>query len=113
MKLKQDSSAPESVPISRSQIEVITEIGCDASFIRDPGLNPSGQYDLVAVLTHMGRAADSGHYMAWVKQTNSDAWWKFDDDVVSACSSEDIVKLEGGGDWHTAYICLYKAKILE
>jgi hypothetical protein len=26
---------------------------------------------------------------------------------------EDIQKLEGGGDWHTAYICLYRAKQLE
>ena len=28
----------------------------------------TGIYDLVAVLTHKGRSADSGHYVAWVKQ---------------------------------------------
>uniref|UniRef100_A0A2P2M920 Ubiquitin carboxyl-terminal hydrolase n=1 Tax=Rhizophora mucronata TaxID=61149 RepID=A0A2P2M920_RHIMU len=28
----------------------------------------TGIYDLVAVLTHQGRSADSGHYVAWVKQ---------------------------------------------
>jgi ubiquitin carboxyl-terminal hydrolase 14 len=28
----------------------------------------TGVYDLVAVLTHKGRSADSGHYVAWVKQ---------------------------------------------
>lgn len=28
----------------------------------------TGLYDLVAVLTHKGRSADSGHYVAWVKQ---------------------------------------------
>ena len=30
----------------------------------------TGVYDLVAVLTHKGRSADSGHYVAWVKQEN-------------------------------------------
>lgn len=30
----------------------------------------TGIYDLVAVLTHKGRSADSGHYVAWVKQDN-------------------------------------------
>jgi ubiquitin carboxyl-terminal hydrolase 14 len=28
----------------------------------------TGIYDLVAVLTHKGRSADSGHYVGWVKQ---------------------------------------------
>ncbi|CAI9767158.1 unnamed protein product [Fraxinus pennsylvanica] len=44
----------------------------------------TGIYDLVAVLTHKGRRADSGHYIAWVKQET--------------------------GDWHMAYICMYKAR---
>jgi len=30
----------------------------------------TGIYDLVAVLTHKGRSADSGHYVGWVKQEN-------------------------------------------
>ena len=30
----------------------------------------TGIYDLVSVLTHKGRSADSGHYVAWVKQEN-------------------------------------------
>eukprot|EP00842_Homolaphlyctis_polyrhiza_P003139 jgi/Hompol1/3826/HPOL_003366-RA len=94
-------------------LAVIREIGLDASLINDPGVNPSGQYDLVAVLTHVGRAADSGHYIGWVKQHNGDKWWKFDDEKVSQVNQEDITKLEGGGDWHTAYICLYAAKKLE
>ena len=29
---------------------------------------PAGKYDLIGVLTHKGRSADSGHYVAWVKQ---------------------------------------------
>mgnify|MGYP002775761652 CR=1 FL=1 len=31
-------------------------------------LQVTGYYDLAAVLTHKGRSADSGHYVAWVKQ---------------------------------------------
>ncbi|KAL4626708.1 hypothetical protein ACB092_05G116800 [Castanea dentata] len=34
----------------------------------DSGTQMTGIYDLVAVLSHKGRSADSGHYVAWVKQ---------------------------------------------
>ncbi len=100
----------------KDQRTLLKELGVDASLVEDLGANASGQYDLVAVLTHVGRAADSGHYIGWVKDTStpkSTGWLKFDDDRVSPCSEEEITKLEGGGDWHTAYICLYRAKQLE
>ena len=32
----------------------------------------TGVYDLVSVLTHKGRSADSGHYVAWVKQESGE-----------------------------------------
>jgi len=69
----------------------------------------NGNYQLEAVLSHIGRSSDSGHYIAWVR-AKDDIWLKFDDDYISTCTSEDIKKLSGGGDWHIAYICLYKAK---
>ncbi|KAI0560098.1 Ubiquitinyl hydrolase 1 [Gracilaria domingensis] len=69
----------------------------------------SGNYELCAVLTHQGRAADAGHYVAWVKDAGS-KWYKFDDDKVSIQTEEDVKKLSGGGDWHMAYMCLYRAK---
>uniref|UniRef100_A0A6N2MPK4 Ubiquitin carboxyl-terminal hydrolase n=1 Tax=Salix viminalis TaxID=40686 RepID=A0A6N2MPK4_SALVM len=69
----------------------------------------TGIYDLVAVLTHKGRSADSGHYVAWVKQ-ESGKWIEFDDDNPIPQREEDIAKLSGGGDWHMAYICMYKAR---
>uniref|UniRef100_A0A0D6QUC3 Ubiquitin carboxyl-terminal hydrolase n=1 Tax=Araucaria cunninghamii TaxID=56994 RepID=A0A0D6QUC3_ARACU len=71
----------------------------------------TGIYDLVAVLTHKGRSADSGHYVAWVKQENG-KWIEFDDDNPIPQREEDITKLSGGGDWHMAYILLYKARTL-
>lgn len=39
--------------------------------VPDKEMQPTGVYDLVAVLTHKGRSADSGHYVAWVKQESS------------------------------------------
>jgi len=74
-----------------------------------PYTNDTGKYELIAVLTHKGREAESGHYVAWVKQAE-DKWIKFDDDKVSEVRNDDIKKLDGkgGGDWHIAYICLYR-----
>ena len=82
------------------------------SFEDDPGSNNSGLYELQAVLTHKGRSSSSGHYVAWIRR-KADEWFKCDDDTVSTVSSEEILKLSGGGDWHTAYVLLYGPKILE
>ncbi|KAI9160143.1 hypothetical protein LWI28_005513 [Acer negundo] len=75
----------------------------------DKDTHLTGVYDLVAVLTHKGRSADSGHYVAWVKQ-ESGKWIEYDDDNPIPQREEDITKLSGGGDWHMAYICMYKAR---
>ena len=99
--------------MDKSQQVIMGELGVSSSLIADYGANCSGQYDLVAVLTHVGRGSNSGHYIGWTKDSESDNWWKFDDEKVSSVPVEDIVKLEGGGDWHTAYMCLYRAKQLE
>eukprot|EP01112_Ceratiomyxa_fruticulosa_P016519 TRINITY_DN5005_c0_g1_i1.p1 TRINITY_DN5005_c0_g1~~TRINITY_DN5005_c0_g1_i1.p1 ORF type:complete len:528 (+),score=135.82 TRINITY_DN5005_c0_g1_i1:156-1739(+) len=72
--------------------------------------NNTGKYELIAVLTHKGRSADSGHYVSWVKQADG-KWLLFDDDKVREADVEDIKKLsgKGGGDWHMAYLCLYRS----
>lgn len=67
-------------------------------------------YELVGVLTHCGRSADSGHYIAWTKDKSTGVWWKMDDDKATAVKEDEIMKLDGGGDWHMAYMCLYKKK---
>jgi ubiquitin carboxyl-terminal hydrolase 14 len=79
--------------------EKIKKVKLDIPKQTDLGANMSGYYELYAVLTHIGRSADSGHYMAWVRDGNTDNWWKFDDDKVSPVKTEDVLKLEGGGDW--------------
>ncbi|GAX15667.1 ubiquitin carboxyl-terminal hydrolase 14 [Fistulifera solaris] len=93
-----------------------------------PGLpeNFQGIYELFAVVTHKGRDADGGHYMAWVKADNNSSggkvekiadtdvdnedWYVYDDDEVSPCKTEDVLKLKGGGDWHMSYLNFYRAK---
>jgi ubiquitin carboxyl-terminal hydrolase 14 len=86
----------------------------------------TGVYDLVAVLTHKGRSADSGHYVGWVKQENgwfletelclsgiclsviinhyiyilllTGKWIEFDDDNPKPRLQDDITRLSGGGE---------------
>ncbi|XP_063626868.1 ubiquitin carboxyl-terminal hydrolase 14 [Cydia splendana] len=80
-------------------------------FEDDVGSNNSGYYRLQAVLTHKGRSATSGHYVAWVLRGNT--WLRCDDDAVTPVSEEEVLKLSGGGDWHCAYLLLYGPKICE
>ena len=37
-----------------------------------------------------------------------DVWFRYDDDVVTKVKGDDILQLKGGGDWHTAYLCIYR-----
>ena len=67
----------------------------------------TGNYQLIAVVTHKGRSADGGHYVGWVHKSG-DEWYQYDDDIVSSVSTDDILALRGGGDWHTAYLCIYR-----
>lgn len=61
------------------------------------------------MLTHKGRSADSGHYVSWVKQSDN-SWIQFDDDQLIPRKEDEIVTLSGGGDWHMAYLLLYRAQ---
>ncbi|CAJ0942364.1 unnamed protein product, partial [Mesorhabditis belari] len=80
------------------------------SFEDDPGSNNSAFYELQAVITHKGRSSDSGHYVAWVR-IKGDKWAMCDDDEVHEITSQEVLKLSGGGDWHTAYVLLYGPRI--
>lgn len=40
-------------------------------------------YDLSAVLIHKGTGANSGHYIAHIKDVNTGQWWEFDDEEVT------------------------------
>ncbi|XP_074567210.1 ubiquitin carboxyl-terminal hydrolase 7-like [Curcuma longa] len=99
------------VNVPKSKEGSSNEIGESSGVIERGKVQLTGIYDLVAVLTHKGRSADSGHYVAWVKQ-DTGKWILFDDDNPTMQREEDITKLSGGGDWHMAYICMYKARVV-
>ena len=71
-------------------------------------------------MTHKGAAADSGHYMGFVKKAAIQAdvpaededWYKFDDDKVSIFPAEKLETLSGGGQDASAYVLLYRARPL-
>jgi ubiquitin carboxyl-terminal hydrolase 14 len=73
--------------------------------------NHTGLYELAALVTHKGRDADGGHYVAWVKE-KADQWLLYDDERVSRVKDDDIKKLSGSGgvDWHMAYFAFYRAR---
>jgi ubiquitin carboxyl-terminal hydrolase 14 len=71
----------------------------DPEIMKDEGCNPSGLYELFAVVTHQGASADSGHYCAYVKKENGDGktWYFFNDDNVTEVDQSKIETLYGGG----------------
>ena len=68
---------------------------------------PTGRYQLISVLTHQGRSSESGHYIGWVHKKD-DKWLKYDDSEVTMVTTNEVLELKGGGDWHMAYICFFK-----
>uniref|UniRef100_A0A7E4ZWS4 Ubiquitin carboxyl-terminal hydrolase n=1 Tax=Panagrellus redivivus TaxID=6233 RepID=A0A7E4ZWS4_PANRE len=76
------------------------------NFPDDAGSNNSGFYELRGVVTHKGRSSNSGHYVGWVK-LNATQWVMCDDQEVHIVTEDDVMKLSGGGDWHSAYMLLY------
>ncbi len=104
------SPAPSPAPApAESGATGSSETSTEVAKAGDMVMPEIANYELCAVLTHKGRAADSGHYVAWVKDEGT-RWHKFDDDVVTVQTEEDVKKLSGGGDWHMSYMCVYRAK---
>ncbi|KAI0742901.1 cysteine proteinase [Daedaleopsis nitida] len=94
----------------------------------DVGCSTTGQYELVAIVTHKGAEADAGHYIGFVKKRalhgstpsttgsapdeDDEDWYKFDDDKVSIFPQEKLETLSGGGQDASAYVLLYKTRPL-
>ncbi|XP_060077354.1 ubiquitin carboxyl-terminal hydrolase 14-like [Ylistrum balloti] len=106
-KMQKAKEAGKTLPVKKKETEETEPF----EFENDPGSNNSGYYELNAVLTHKGRSSSSGHYVAWVKR-KGDEWFMYDDDHVTPVTSEDVLKLSGGGDWHCAYVLLYGPRVL-
>ncbi|ETI25030.1 hypothetical protein G647_04400 [Cladophialophora carrionii CBS 160.54] len=61
-------------------------------------------YDLDCVVVHQGEHAQNGHYFAFCRQDNK--WFRFDDEIVSATTTEDVMRQE-------AYLLFYSLRSLE
>jgi ubiquitin carboxyl-terminal hydrolase 14 len=70
--------------------------------------NDNGFYELCAVISHKGRSAEGGHYIAWVLKAGT--WLVVDDHNVAAVSVEDVKRLRGVGEAHIAYVLLYRSR---
>ena len=79
----------------------------------DPGLaiDPS---TLDAAPSEVAGSPVGAWYRAFMEIADTDEqnedWFVFDDDEVSPCKTEDVLKLKGGGDWHMSYLNFYRAK---
>jgi len=45
--------------------------------------------------------------VGWVHKSGDD-WLQYDDDIVTTVNIDEILALRGGGDWHTAYLFIYR-----
>jgi len=104
--LKSKGGKDEALKKDREVTEASPDLLEPSSFEDDIGSNNSGYYELQAVLTHKGRSSNSGHYVAWTRY-KGDTWVECNDDTINPIHVEDVMKLSGGGDWHTAYILMY------
>jgi|LauGreDrversion4_2_1035121.scaffolds.fasta_scaffold11788_5 ubiquitin carboxyl-terminal hydrolase 14 len=130
-------SVKKSLDVGRERRRVLLESGANLEDVQRPtSMEDSGSelatgvYELVAITSHEGRTADSGHYMSFTKRPRSrvvdeppapkkpnkssaqeDLWVKFDDDYVSETTWTAMTETGGlmGGlaDSQMAYILFY------
>ena len=108
---KSDSDAMETdtspAAVASASIDIPTTTTAETSVRPSEYDCKTGRYELFGVITHQGRTADGGHYVAWIKR-DAKTWLVFDDETVAEVAAERIKELYGGGDWHMAYMCLYR-----
>ncbi|KAK9363715.1 hypothetical protein V1504DRAFT_444311 [Lipomyces starkeyi] len=113
--------------IAKLQAEV--EAAVDPGLKTDEGSSVTGLYELIGVISHQGKSADSGHYQCWSKldpaesaaavtearamgtaaQKEEPKWWRFNDDKVSIVDQTKIESMAGGGESDSALILLYRS----
>jgi len=77
-------------------------------FVRPSDHQTTGYYKLLAVVTHKGQSANSGHYIGYVR-TEDQGWLQFDDEYCSKLEEAHIKMLYGGtGDMQMGYMCFYE-----
>uniref|UniRef100_A0A5F4WAA3 Ubl carboxyl-terminal hydrolase 18 n=1 Tax=Callithrix jacchus TaxID=9483 RepID=A0A5F4WAA3_CALJA len=67
--------------------------------ICDAEEQPGGQYELFAVVAHVG-SADAGHYCAYIRNAVDGRWFCFNDSNICPVSWEDIQCTYGNPNYH-------------
>ncbi|KIY67649.1 cysteine proteinase [Cylindrobasidium torrendii FP15055 ss-10] len=127
-----DEGEPEAEQRKKERAEIGELV--DAQVKADIGSSQGGLFDLVAIVTHKGAAADSGHYIGFAKKSAfhdptyvdpnaqidtkalddyeaDEDWYKFDDDKVSIFPRDKLETLAGGGEDSSAYVLVYKSRV--
>jgi len=58
----------DEIVLRRKEVDELSKL-IDADVKKDIGCSATGLYELVAIVTHKGAAADAGHYMGFVKKS--------------------------------------------
>lgn len=70
----------------------------DPGMDEDQGYNIGGLYELMGVITHQGKSADSGHYCSYIKKEGEgDLWSYFHEQNVEEVPSQMVNNLAAGG----------------
>lgn len=77
--------------------------------LRREGSAVRSRYELVNIIAHKGRLADSGHFVSYTRHDRDGQWCCCNDDDVYEVSLDDIANLSGGGDNFAAYVLTYAA----
>eukprot|EP00033_Pygsuia_biforma_P002820 GCRY01003114.1.p1 GENE.GCRY01003114.1~~GCRY01003114.1.p1 ORF type:complete len:454 (+),score=121.39 GCRY01003114.1:200-1561(+) len=73
-------------------------------------ISSTGKYSLEAVVTHSGRSAEGGHYMAYTRSSRPGEFYHFNDEKIRTVTEDFVKTLSGGGDAPIAYMLVYKGE---
>ena len=70
-------------------------------------INPSGIFQLYAVVKHFGESGSSGHFTAYCRSPIDNSWYFYNDDIVSPVGPQDMYQIRDIG---LTYMLFYQKK---
>ena len=70
-------------------------------------INPSGIFQLYAVVKHFGESGSSGHFTAYCRSPIDNCWYFYNDDIVSPVGPQDMYQISDIG---LTYMLFYQKK---
>ena len=88
----------------RDKIDTLVEFPVEnldmSNYVHNPEQKKNARYNLIGVANHFG-GLGGGHYTAFAKNAILDAWYSFDDAIVTSTTSNDVVT-------RSAYVLFYQ-----